>query len=101
MADPIVIFKGTTGLNTVNDPVRLPEGDVAEIVNMRIDQSGHPSRRPSFELIQSGNFHSLFAYNNDCYVMQTRTSDDAIMKLNSDNSLVGIASGFDKARKRS
>jgi len=101
MADPITIFKGTTGLNTVNDPARLPEGDVAEIVNLRIDQSGRPSKRPNFELLTAGNFHSLFKAGNNCFVSQTRTSDDAIMQINSDNSLTGIASGLTKNRRMS
>jgi hypothetical protein len=37
---PITIFRGTSGLNTVADPARIPMtkssiNDVAEIVNMR------------------------------------------------------------------
>lgn len=104
MADPITIFRGTSGLNTVADPARIPMAenaisDVAEIVNMRIDQYNRPSRRPSFELIQAGSFHSLFNSGNSCFIIQTRTSDDAIMKLNSDHSLTGIASGLDRDRR--
>lgn len=101
MADLITIFKGTTGLNTVNDPARLPEGDVAEIVNLRIDQSGRPSKRLNFELLTAGNFHSLFRSGNNCFVIQTRTNDDAIMRINSDNSLTGIASELTRNRRMS
>jgi len=96
---PITIFRGTTGLNTVADPARIPMtksgvNDVAEIVNMRIDQYGRPSRRPGLTLMHSGVFHSLFCDKGDCFVMQTRTNDDAIMRVATDGSLSGVRSGL-------
>jgi hypothetical protein len=101
---PITIFRGTSGLNTVADPARIPMtksgiNDVAEIVNMRIDQYGRPSRRPGLTLLESGSFHSLFCDGGDCFVVQTRTSDDAIMRVASDGSLTGVASGFAHNRR--
>jgi len=103
---PITIFRGTSGLNTVADPARIPmaksgTNDVAEIVNMRVDQYNRPSRRPGFTLTQSGSFHSIFSNYGDCFVVQTRTSDDAIMRVESDGSLTGIASGLSKGRRMS
>ncbi len=103
--NPITIFRGTSGLNTVDDPARIPMAknglsDVVEIVNMRIEKSGgRPSKRPGFTLIQSGNFHSLFHTGKDCFVVQTRTNDDAIMRLNADSSLTGVVSGLSKAHR--
>lgn len=94
--DSIVIFKGTTGLNTVNDPVRLPDGDVAEIVNLRIDQSGRPSKRVGQTLIQSGVFHSLYCADGDCFIAKDRDTDTAIYQVGNDGTLVGIRSGLSK-----
>ena len=94
MTDPIVIFNGTTGLNTVNDPARLPDGDVAEIVNMRIDQSGRPSKRVGQTLLEDGSFHSLYDSKYECFVAKDRDNDTAIYQISNDGTLTGIRSGL-------
>jgi len=106
MTDPITIFRGTSGLNIVADPARIPMteagiNDVAEIVNMRIDQYNRPSRRPGFSLLQAGSFHSLFCNTEDCFVIQTRATDDAIMQVAADGSLSGLRSGLTSGHKMS
>jgi len=89
---PIIIFSGTSGLNTVDDPARLPKGDVAEMVNMRVDQSGRPSKRTGLTLVESGAFHSLYSDGGDCFVAKDRTTDTAIYQVAADGTITGIRS---------
>ena len=94
----------TAGLNTVLDPERLQVGtrtngyevEFAEAVNVSIDERGLTSLRPGNIEEQSGEFHSLFCDGGDCFLIQERTSDAAIMKVNGDYSLTGIRSGLTK-----
>ena len=74
MGSPVTIFSGTTGLNTVVDPVRLPYdsnagvSDLGVAVNIKIDDSGRPGRVDGFVSLESGGFHSLFCDGGDCFV---------------------------------
>lgn len=100
MTDPITIFRGTTGLNTVDDPARINFSenglsDVTEIVNMTIDRSGRPMTRTGLTLLQSGNFHSLFCDHKDCFVVK----DTSLYKVNNDYTLTGIRSGLTSGAK--
>lgn len=93
--NPITIFRGTSGLNTVADHARIPTtksgiNDVAEAVNITIDQYGRPSRRKGWSRLGAGNYHSVFCDGGDCFV----ASGGAIFKVNSDHSLTGIRSGM-------
>ncbi len=97
--EPITIFKGTTGLNTVLDPVRIPIAenginDVAEMVNLRIDESGRLSKRVGLNLLEAGDFHSLYCDNGDCFVAKNRTSDTAIYQIAADGTTTGVRSGL-------
>ncbi len=92
---PITVFRGTTGLNTVADPARIPMrkgnvNDVAEAVNITIDQYFRSSRREGFTLLQSGSYHSLYCDQGDCFVAR----GDAIFRVGTDFSLQGIRSGM-------
>lgn len=91
---PITIFKGTTGLNTVSDPVRIKSSDLQVAVNISIDSSGRPHERKSSKLLQSGNFHSLFCDGGDCFVVK----DGSLYNVASDGSLSGIRSGMNNSR---
>ncbi len=100
MADPIIIFKGTTGLNTVDDPARINPTetgliDVTEIINMTIDRSGRPMTRTGLTELQSGNFHSLFCDRGDCFVVK----DNALYSVGNDGLLVGIRSDLTSGAK--
>jgi len=95
MADPITIFRGTSGLNTVDDPARINSNeagliDIVESINMTIDRSGRPMTRTGLTTLQEGNFHSLFCDRKDCFVVK----DDALYKINSNGELTGIRSGL-------
>ncbi len=93
---PLLFCSGTSGLNTVADPVRVRYdreagvSDLAVAVNIDIDQSGRPSRRQGFSKAQSGNFHSLFCDGGDCYVGR----DGDLFRVGSDLSLTGVRSGL-------
>jgi len=79
MADKITIYRGTTGLNTVSDPVRIgfdaeaSLSDLAVAVNIDIDQSYRVTRRKGFELLHSGAYHSLFCDTGECLVISGTT----------------------------
>jgi hypothetical protein len=87
---PIEIFKGTTGLNTVDDPVRIQPTDLQVAVNITIDRSGRPRTRNGLTELQSGSYHSLFATQTECYVC----SGDSLYLMAADGSLTGIRSGM-------
>ena len=100
--EPIVIFKGTSGLNTVDDPARIQPGegghiDVVEIVNMTIDRSGRPMTRSGLTTLHSGNFHSLFCDRGACLVCK----DNALYGMGNDGSLTGIRSDLTNGAKLS
>ena len=96
----IPLYTGSSGLNTKLDPQRLSQEpnkvEFAQAVNVSIDDRGLVSLRNGDTLAQAGSFHSLFCYGRDCFVIQERTSDAAIMKVNSNLSLTGIRSGLSK-----
>ena len=97
--NPITIFRGTSGLNTVDDPARIPMAknaisDVAELVNMRVESSGRPSKRVGQTLIESGSFHSMYCDGGDCFVAKDRDADTAIYQVGNDGTLAGIRSGL-------
>jgi len=93
MRDKITIFQGSTGLNIVDDPVRLAETDLQVAVNISIDQSGRVKSRPRTMQVQAGNFHSLFCDGGDCFVIK----DTALYQVAADGSLTGIRSGLTDA----
>jgi len=103
MAEIISLYKATSGLNTTVDPERLTFGEdgiveFAQAVNISIDDRGLASLRTGDTLLQSGEFHSFFCDGGDCFVVQERSGDAAIMQVNPDWSLSGVRSGLSKGR---
>lgn len=98
MTKPITIFTGASGLNTVDDPTRLPfksgVSDLGVAVNVTIDQTRQVDRRPGQTLIASGSFHSLFADGDVCFVAK----GGSLYSVASDLSLTGVRSGMSGAR---
>ena len=108
MVNPVSVYSSTIGLNTVLNPERLVSGgetpgsgiELAEAVNVAIDERGLIELRKGFELLQSGNFHSLFCTTGvPCFVVQERTRDAAIMQVAEDGSLKGIRSGLNQNQR--
>lgn len=100
MSNPITIFSGATGLNDVEDPARIAfvrggRSDLQAAVNVTIDSSLMVKTRAGTSLLQSGNFYSLFAHKNFCFVMK----DDSLYGVAADGSLTGIRSGMHNGEK--
>lgn len=92
---PITVFTGATGLNIVEDPVRIPaqrdgKTDLQVAVNVTIDQSYRVSSRKGVVKLQDGNFHSLFCDGGDCFVVK----GDSLYQVAGDGTLTGIRSGL-------
>lgn len=89
MVKPITLFTASAGLNTRLDPQRLGAGydneagisEFAQCVNVSIDDRGLPSLRNGDALAQAGSFHSLFCDGGDCFVVDERTNDAAILRI--------------------
>jgi len=102
--DPTTLYTGTSGLNTVLDPQRLSQGsdndpgmiELAVAVNVSIDDRGMVSLRKGSALAQLGEFHSLFCDGGDCFVIQERVSDAALMRVAADLSISEVWSGLTK-----
>jgi len=90
MREAITIFKGTTGLNTVDDPVRIEPTDLQSAVNITIERSGRVRTRNGLTELQTGAYHSLFCAGKDCFVI----SGDSLYQVATDGSLTGIRSGL-------
>lgn len=95
MTKPITIFTGATGLNIVEDPVRLPRqkdgtSDLQAAVNVSIDQSLRVNSRRGVSQLQSGAFHSLFCDRGDGFVVK----GDSLFQVAADGSLRGVRSGL-------
>lgn len=104
MAEHVSLYEATAGLVTMLDPQRLTPGgaegpmELAECVNIAIDDRGLAELRHGGERLQDGHFHSLFCDGGDCFVIQERTDDAAIMRVAEDGSLTGVRSGLAQGR---
>ena len=99
MVKPITLYNGSSGLNTVLDPQRLSQGnldnpgmiELAQAVNVSVDERGLVSLRPGSTLLVEGAYHSLFCDGGDCFVVKDRSSDAAIYHVNdSDPSILTL-----------
>jgi hypothetical protein len=109
-----MLYSGSSGLNTVNAPVRMHDGqsreafgivELSEAKNVYIDDSMMIRRRMGTVRVVDGNFHSAFCDDGDCFVVQDRTDDAAIMRVipDSKNSVTveGVRSGLTKSVRMS
>jgi len=92
--DTILIFRGTSGLNTVDNPRRIAfNGGLSDLrvaVNISIQQSGTFTRRDGFKQVASESFHSLFADGSICLGV----SDGVLHSIELDGTYHPIGSGF-------
>ena len=94
----------TSGLNTVLDPERLQQGDrtngyeieLAEAVNVSIDDRGLPSLRNGSSPVAAGEYHSLFCGGGDCFAILEGVSSAAIVKIDTDLTMSVVRSGLSK-----
>lgn len=72
MGDQLPLMRGSTGLNTVADPIRVnydPETGVTDLgvaVNVVVTPTGRVGRRPGYEQQVDLNAHSLFCDGGEC-----------------------------------
>lgn len=101
------LINSVIGLNTRLDPERMQQGsrqngyavEVAQAVNVSIDERGLVSLRNGYNDVQAGVFHSLFCDGGDCLVAQDRTSDEAIYQVNLGYTLAGLRSSMTKGAR--
>jgi len=104
MIEAIKIISKCAGINNVIDPKWLRQNDqqtgltdLAEGMNIDIDDAYHIQCRLGQAAISSIVSHSLFYDGGDCFVAQDRTSDTALYQVGTDFSLSGVRSGLTKA----
>jgi hypothetical protein len=105
----VTLYTAAVGLNTRLDPQRLTQGvkdhpglvELSQAVNISIDDRGLVSLRNGDTLAQAGEFHSLFCDGGDCFVVQERSEDAAIMRVVSLSPVVleGVRSGLAKGQR--
>lgn len=96
---PITVFTGTTGLNIVDDPVRIGQqkGGVTDLqvaINMSVDKTGRPESRFGTLSLQTGAYHSLFCDGGDCFVV----SGSTLYQVAADGTLSEVRAGLTPAR---
>ena len=101
MAEPIKIFRGSSGINNKIDPVRLrfdPKtgiNDLAAGVNIDIDDSNRPSRRAGYTATdRTESFHSLFG----CGSYALGVTGNALAVIEADMSKTNIRNVTQNAR---
>ncbi len=101
MIEPIKIFSKCTGINNRIDPKRLNDNiqqtglsELAEGVNVDIDDSGLVMSRFGQSSISTGAWHSTFCDKGDCFAIKNNVSEDLLYRINNDFSLTGVRSGL-------
>lgn len=100
MSEDKKLFRGSTGLNTVVDPVRAPFdpetgiSDLTAAVNVVVDRTGRVSRRDGFANIFNGASHSLFCDGGACLFV----TGDELCLLEPDYVRTVIRTGMVDAR---
>lgn len=107
MTDYIKIYSATTGLNTVDDPVRLyfnqetGVSDLSLAENISIDRSGRQLIRPGQTLTTAGEFHSVYSKKGPCFAIEERSTTAAIVEVGNDLSIRGVRSPLTKDQRMS
>lgn len=103
MARTVTMFRGSTGLNTEIDPVRLPFDprtgiqDLAVAYNVDHDDTGRISRRKGFAAtIRTEDIHSLFCDGGECLFV----TGNALCVLHADYTYTAIRNVTIGARMR-
>ena len=93
----LTLFSGSSGLNTHVDKTRVkfdPETGVSDLtvgVNVTHDDTGLLGRRKGRELLIAGDFHSIFAWEDECYIAEGGN----LYRLGSDlATLTGVRDGM-------
>ena len=102
------LIKAVAGLNNRVDPTRIAYNadagvsELAEAVNISIDNTGRPQRRLGWNSLLAGEFHSLWSNKLVAFLVQETPSWGSIMQLSPDaQSVTGILSGLTKNKRMS
>lgn len=68
------------GLNNKQPPDRTPDNYQKKLVNFDLDAHGNIQKRPGYERLEEGNFHSLWSDTYNCYVVK----DGELVELSPD-----------------
>ena len=108
MGKRIPLFRGTSGLNTMDDPAELVhdletgEIELSRAVNVHIERTGRRiSRRKGTVRKVSGSFHSGFAGSTGILCVQEHTETAALYRVNSDYTLTGLRDDLTRFRHMS
>ena len=106
MVKPITLYTAAAGLNTVLDPQRLLYGvqdnpgliELSQALNVSIDERGLVELRKGYTQLASGTYHSLFCDDGscDCFVVQERSDDAAIFRVDAGLTLTVVRTGLTK-----
>lgn len=100
MSKPITIYRKTTGLNTLIDPVDIDNSngvqELAVAADIEISDKGRVSRRKGYASVLAGDYHSLFCDGGDCICV----SGASLIQLLPDYTTKTLATVTDGARVR-
>lgn len=103
MIELIKIISSCTGINNKIEPKRLNETDLAEGVNIEVDDSGQIMSRLGQVIISAVSSHSAYCNKGAGYVVQDRSTDTAIYQIArltaTTFSLTGVRSGLEKGAR--
>lgn len=81
---------GFAGINNVLRPERTDPKYLKGALNVDIDKSGGIHKRLGYDLVTSGDFHSLWSDGNDCFAVM----DDDLIRINRDLSTTVLQSNI-------
>ena len=98
----VTLYNGTDGLNTEVDPKSLSQGgknnpgiiELAQAVNISIDDRGLATLRQGDTEVVAGAFHSLFCDGGNCFVVKDGATSATLNRVNADLSLSVVRSGL-------
>lgn len=110
MVKPITLYNGADGLNTILDPQRLSQGtkdrpgiiELAQAVDVVIDERGMVTLRPGGALLGAGAYHSMASDGRRCFVARDWTDQSTIelvvMTSATTAQFKGVRSGLSKGK---
>jgi len=106
MPKNLTLFKGSTGLNNKQDPVRLKYNsrtgisELAAASNIVIEDSRRISRRKGYTRRLEGDFHSLFSDGGDCLFVKEESGQGALCFLFPDYTYKAVRALTPNARMK-
>lgn len=98
---------GVKGLNNRLNTERLQQGtrengyvvELAQALDVSIDERGQLSSRIGYDGVDTGVFHSLFCDGGDCFVVEDLVADASLLKVNTNLTFTTVETGLTKAAR--